>query len=173
MKLNTFSLATMFVVALLALLNIFLYSTLEIGYISIMNNKKILKITDGEDKNIKNLYKSFIIILVLSLIIYIVGLLFTNEPIFMILILLLSLVILGLSIMNIINMSNFSKDSVYKNPYPENKGNVNMGNFLNFGNFITVKMHEEALMLIRLTTYLFFGMAIISSLLCVITSFRR
>ena len=167
MKLNTFSLATMFVVALLALLNIFLYSTLEIGYISIMNNKKILKITDGEDKNIKNLYRSFIIILVLSLIIYIVGLFFTNEPIFVILILLLSLVILGLSIMNIINMSNFSKDYVYKNSYPINKGNVNMGNF------ITVKMHEGVLMLIRLSTYLFFGMAIISSLLCVIISFSK
>ncbi len=167
MKLNTFSIKTMLVVALFALLNIFLYSTLEIGYISIMNNKKILKITDGEDKNIKNLYRSFIIILVLSLIIYIVGLFFTNEPIFVILILLLSLVILGLSIMNIINMSNFSKDYVYKNSYPINKGNVNMGNF------ITVKMHEGVLMLIRLSTYLFFGMAIISSLLCVIISFSK
>ena len=81
-----------------------------------------------------------------------------KNIIFRIFIILLSLLILILSIVGIFYFS---------------KANINKGQDINLGTFINVKQNHGAIKFIEFTTYLFFGMSIIASVLCIASSFPK
>ncbi len=156
MRLHTFSNGLGFVVAILATLNIIFYSFIEIGSINIVNNKTSVKLIDSKDKKIKIPFMSFIVILVISIIIFMLGLFLTNE--FVTIINLLSLIILILSIVSIVYVSKLDLNNSYD---------------LNIGNIINIKKNEGGVILIKLTTYVFFGLSIIASILNIASSYTR
>lgn len=136
----------MFIVMVLAIFNIILYTTLDIASFSIMNSKTNVKMIDSKEKNVKIPFASFIVILILSTIMFILGV-YTKNNIIMLLI--LSFIIILLSIVSIIY---FSKD------------NYNIVD-LNIGNIINVKSNETSIILIKISTYTFFCVAIMASII--------
>jgi hypothetical protein len=158
MRLHTFSNGLGFVVAILATLNIIFYSFIEIGSINIVNNKTSVKLIDSKDKKVKIPFISFIIILALSIIICMIGLFLTNDSLFIITIILLALIVLILSIVSIVYFSKLDLNNSYN---------------LNIGNIINVKQNEGGVILIKLTTYVFFGLSIIASILNIASSYTR
>ena len=74
MRFQTLCNVTMIIVAFLAILNIILFSSVKIASVSIVNNKTNVKLINDDDDNIKTPVASFIFILILSIIVFILGL---------------------------------------------------------------------------------------------------
>lgn len=158
MSLHTLSNVSLIVVVILAVLNIIFYNTLELGSVSVINNKKTFKLTDINDIKFKFPYVSSIVILILSIIIYILKLFKTRNPIFSVVIILLAISILILSIVSIIYFANIKLNNSY---------NFNIGEILN------MKENKGNIIVLQVTTYVFFGIAIISSVLSGVSSKLR
>jgi hypothetical protein len=158
MSLHTFSNVSLIVVVILAVLNIIFYNTLELGSVSIINNKKTFKLTDINDIKFKFPYISSIVIIILSIVIYILKLFKTRNPIFSVVIILLSISILILSIVSIVYFANIKLNNSY---------NFNIGEILN------MKENKGNIVVLQVTTYVFFGLAIISSVLSGVSSKLR
>jgi len=158
MSLHTFSNVSLIVVVILAVLNIIFYNTLELGSVSIINNKKTFKLTNINDIKFKFPYISSIVILILSIIIYILKLFKTRNPIFSVVIILLAISILILSIVSIVYFANIKLNNSY---------NFNIGEILN------MKENKGNIIVLQVTTYVFFGLSIISSVLSGVSSKLR
>jgi len=158
MSLHTLSNVSLIVVVILAVLNIIFYNTLELGSVSIINNKKTFKLTNINDIKFKFPYISSIVILILSIIIYILKLFKTRNPIFSVVIILLAISILILSIVSIVYFANIKLNNSY---------NFNIGEILN------MKENKGNIIVLQVTTYVFFGLSIISSVLSGVSSKLR